>query len=286
MSAVHNHSLNCLLWQSRPESRQSESWFVLWAQLKNRLLCEETWWNRWSKARRFFRVVHPFSFLSLLFEQRYTRVLLRNVLVTQFIYPNLWGFFVFVIVHNFFYPHFAIRIRHPQVSTPPFADTSFTSRFFELFILPASLKLNTQRRSAPSMCEFKEEERSVLISVTQRNYRVQNCANYWHHVLYVSEGSNHVTATWKKDFFPFFLYVFLYFFIFLSSAFFYPHFPIRIRQPQVSGPRFTDTRMGDLGNFLNGFAKSPRLIVLNIDWVQFVLKNCEMPYSVRGLYDK
>ena len=26
-------------------------------------------------------------------------------------------------------------------------------------------------------------------------------------------------------------------------------------------------RIGDFGNFLNGFAKSPRLIVLNIDWV-------------------
>ena len=39
VSAVHNHSLNCLLWQSRPESRQSESWFVSWALLKNRLLC-------------------------------------------------------------------------------------------------------------------------------------------------------------------------------------------------------------------------------------------------------
>ena len=38
--------------------------------------------------------------------------------------------------------------------------------------------------------------------------------------------------------------------------------------------------------FLNGSAKSPRLIVLNIDWVQFVLKSCEIPHSVRGLYDK
>ena len=105
-------------------------------------------------------------FLLLLSEQRYTRfVLLRNVLVTQFIYPNLC-FFVFVIVHNFFYPHFPIRIRHPQVSSARFADTTFASRFFELFTLPASLKLNTQRRSAPSMCVFKEEERSVLISVT------------------------------------------------------------------------------------------------------------------------
>ena len=108
------------------------------------------------------------AFLLLLSEQRYTRfVLLRNVLMTQFIYPNLCFFvFVFVIVHNFFYPHFPIRIRHPQVSSPRFADTSFASRFFELFTLPASLRLNTQRRSAPSMCAFKEEERSVLISVT------------------------------------------------------------------------------------------------------------------------
>ena len=40
------------------------------------------------------------------------------------------------------------------------------SRLFELFTLPANLRLNTQRRSAPSMCAFKDEERSVLISVT------------------------------------------------------------------------------------------------------------------------
>ena len=105
-------------------------------------------------------------FLLLLSEQRYTRVLLRNVLVTQFVYPNLCFSLVFVIVHNFFYPHFPIRFRHPQVSSPRFADTSFASRFFELFTLPASLKINTQRRIAPSMCAFKEEERSVLISVT------------------------------------------------------------------------------------------------------------------------
>ena len=49
---------------------------------------------------------------------------------------------------------------------PRFADTFFASRFFELLTLPASLRLNTQRRSAPSMRAFKEEERSVLISVT------------------------------------------------------------------------------------------------------------------------
>ena len=54
--------------------------------------------------------------------------------------------------------------------------------------MPANLRLNTQRKSAPSMRAFKEEERSVLISVTllnERNYRVQNCTNYWHHVHYV-----------------------------------------------------------------------------------------------------
>ena len=45
---------------------------------------------------------------------------------------------------------------------------TYASRFFELFTLPAaSLKLNTQRRSAPTMRAFKEEEeRSVFISVT------------------------------------------------------------------------------------------------------------------------
>ena len=45
-------------------------------------------------------------------------------------------------------------------------------------------------------------------------------------------------------------------------------------------------RIGDFGNFLNGFAKCPWLIVLNIDQVQFVLKNCEIVHSVRGLYDR
>ena len=34
--------------------------------------------------------------------------------------------------------------------------------------------------------------------------------------------------------------------------------------------------IGNFGNVLNSFAKSPRLIVLNIDSVQFVLKNCQI----------
>ena len=47
-------------------------------------------------------------------------------------------------------------------------------------------------------------------------------------------------------------------------------------------------RKGDFGIFFNAFAKSPGLIVLNIDWVriQIVLKNYEILHSVRGLYDK
>ena len=47
-------------------------------------------------------------------------------------------------------------------------------------------------------------------------------------------------------------------------------------------------RIGDFGNFLNGFAKSPRVLrtVLNIESVQFVLKNCEILHFVWGLYDK
>ena len=47
-------------------------------------------------------------------------------------------------------------------------------------------------------------------------------------------------------------------------------------------------RIGDFGNFLNGFAKSSRVLrtVLNIEWVQFVLKNCEILHFIWGLYDK
>ena len=58
-----------------------------------------------------------------------------------------------------------------------------------------------------------------------------------------------------------------------------PHWRLALYKWEPAG------RMGDFGK-LNGFAKSPRLIVLNIDWAQFVLKNCEIPHSVRALYDK
>ena len=45
-------------------------------------------------------------------------------------------------------------------------------------------------------------------------------------------------------------------------------------------------RKGVFGNFWKGFDKSPRLIVMNIDWEQFFLKSFEILHSVRGLYDK
>ena len=47
--------------------------------------------------------------------------------------------------------------------------------------------------------------------------------------------------------------------------------------------------LGDFGNFFNCLAKSPRVlrsIVLNIERMHFVLQNCEILHSARGLYDK
>ena len=44
-------------------------------------------------------------------------------------------------------------------------------------------------------------------------------------------------------------------------------------------------RIVDFRNFLNGFAKIP-CVLLNIEWMQFVLKSCEILHFVRGLYDK
>ena len=159
-------------------------------------------------------------FLLLLSEQRYTRIL-----VAQFVYPNLVFCFVFVVVHNFFYPHFPIRIRHPQVSSPRFADTSFASRFFEPFTLPASVTLNTERRSAPSMRAFKEEERSVLISVTL----MKGITGY---KITVSQLLGRKSSFLYCLFvLPAFL-VFFFFLLFLFSAFFFHrHFTIRIFHP-------------------------------------------------------
>ena len=132
---------------------------------------------------------------------------------------------------------------------------TFASRYFELFTLPASLRLNTQRRSAPSMCAFKEEKRSVLISVTLiAGYKTVPTIGITF-CMYL-KGSTMWQRLERKisflnwSFVCFFLFlpsaflVFFFLLLFLLSAFFFfhPHFPIRIRHPQVSGPRFTDTR--------------------------------------------
>ena len=128
---------------------------------------------------------------------------------------------------------------------------TFASRFFELFTLPASLRSNTQRRSASSMCAFKEE-RSVLISLTLMKgiagYKTVPTIGikFW---LYV-KGPAMWQRLVRKISFLNCLFVYFVFAIrisrfsillFLLSAFFYPHFPIRIRHLQVSGLRFTDT---------------------------------------------
>ena len=44
-------------------------------------------------------------------------------------------------------------------------------------------------------------------------------------------------------------------------------------------------RIGDSGNFLNGFAKIPRLIVLNIDWVPIVLNKKTPEGAYAGCID-
>ena len=79
-------------------------------------------------------------------------------------YPN---FFLFLLLFTIFsiliFQSASAICRYPVLvlQTPP-----LLADFLELFTLPEILRLNTQRRSAPSMCAFKEEERSVLISVT------------------------------------------------------------------------------------------------------------------------
>ena len=129
---------------------------------------------------------------------------------------------------------------------------TFASRFFEL--LHASLRLNTQRRSAWSMCAFKKEERSVLISVTLMTgiagYKTVPTIDITF-CMYVKGPTMWQRLERKISFLNcLFVYYFLFlpsaflvFFLllFLLSAFFYPHFPIRIRHPQVSCPHFTET---------------------------------------------
>ena len=102
-----------------------------------------------------------FSLFLLLSEQRYKRVLLRNVLVT--IYISKFVFFCFCS------QFFLFSFSHPQVSSPRFADTSFAIRVFELFTLPANLKLNTQRRQGPTTF-YRHPKVYVTIYFLPRSY--------------------------------------------------------------------------------------------------------------------
>ena len=84
-----------------------------------------------------------------------------------------------------------------------------------------------------SMRGFKEEQRSVLVSVTLMKgitgfKELRKTLSNLCQLLTTSsvhEGPNHVTEPWKKDFFPLFVC------LFLPSTFlvlFFPHFSIRI----------------------------------------------------------
>ena len=83
--------------------RNANSWHSSFVPCNSFHNVTEIWMLRSSSLKGMSVKGGPF--LLLLSEQRYTRVLSRNVLMTQFIYRNLCFFFVFVIVHNFLYPH-------------------------------------------------------------------------------------------------------------------------------------------------------------------------------------
>ena len=71
------------------------------------------------------------------------------------------------------------------------------------------------------MCAFKEEERSVLVSVTSMKGSAgfkSNYANFWHLVLYVCEGPNICDSQRLERKISFLFYLFIFFF-FLPSAF-------------------------------------------------------------------
>ena len=98
-------------------------------------------------------------------------------------------------------------------------------------------------------CVVWEEERSVLVSVAlikgitgfkelRKKPRV-TCANYWQRVLYMKGPTMWQNLERKISFLCLFVCLFIFAIGisgFILSAFFLPHFPIRIRDPQVSGP--------------------------------------------------
>ena len=91
------------------------------------------------------------------------------------------------------------------------------------------------------MCAFKEEERSVLVSVTSMKGSAgfkSNYANFWHLVLYVCEGPNICDSQRLERKISFLFYLFIFFF--LPSAFlaFFPFLlPVINPRPPSAGIR-------------------------------------------------
>ena len=106
---------------------------------------------------------------------------------------------------------------------------NFASPFFEL--LRASLRLNTQRRSASSMCAFKKEERNVLISVTLMTgiagYKTVPTIDITF-CMYVKGPTRDLKERFVSLIVCLFIYCFFFchphFLIFSSYFFCYPHF--------------------------------------------------------------
>ena len=106
---------------------------------------------------------------------------------------------------------------------------TFASRFFELFTSPGSLKLNTQRRSAASLCAFEEEELcQLLASRSECKWRVQPCDSYLKErfiffivclfiLFYYYFFAIHISRFFSS-----------YFFCYPHFFFVHPHFSIRI----------------------------------------------------------
>ena len=82
-------------------------------------------------------------------EQRYTRVLLKNILVTQFnLYIQILVLFLFLLLFTIFsiliFPSASAIRRYPVLvlQTPP-----LPTDFLELFTLPEILRLNTNNNN-------------------------------------------------------------------------------------------------------------------------------------------
>ena len=111
----------------------------------------------------------------------------------------------------------------------------FAGRFFELFTLPGSLRLNTQRGSAQGMRAFKEEERSVLIQFLWHKWKELQGTKLCHLLASSSVCKWRVHSDLKERFLSFvclFIIIFLpsafivfFLLLFLLSAFSHPHPP-------------------------------------------------------------